>query len=370
MKRIQLLTSILTLGLCATAAQANHHLTASLKDGSTSLKSAGPLAFGPEGILFVGDAMGASVVAIATGDTEKSDSTAAFEVSGIDAKVAAALGTKAENIIINDLAVNPISRNAYLSVSRGRDANAAAAIVKVTPAGEISVLKLADLKSATAMLPNAPKDAEVGEGRRRSNPRQSSITDIGYVDGKVLVAGLSNEEFASNLRSIPFPFTKVNDGAGVEIFHGAHGKFETHSPVRTFVPFNIGNDPHLLAAYQCTPLVRIPLTDLKANAKVRGTTIAELGNRNRPLDMIVYNAKGKDYVLIANSSRGIMKLSAEAVEQGSQIPEKRSGDTEGTAYETIKSWTGIDQLDKLDGKRALVVQRTGDSLDLVSRDLP
>lgn len=366
----KLLTTILGIGLCATVAQANHHLTASLKDGKTSLKSAGALAFGPEGILFVGDAKGAAVVAIATGDTKKSNATAAFKVSGIDGKVAAALGTKAENIIIHDLAVNPISRNAYLSVSRGRDANAAAAIVKVTPAGKISVLKLAGLKSATAKLPNAPKDGMQGQGRRRSNPRHSSITDIGYIDGKVLVAGLSNEEFASNLRSIPFPFKKVDDGAGVEIFHGAHGKFETRSPVRTFVAFNIGGSPELLAAYTCTPLVRFPISDLKANAKIRGTTIAELGNRNRPLDMIVYNAKGKDYVLIANSSRGIMKLAADVIEGGKQIAEKRAGGPVGTSYETIKSWTGIDQLDKLDANHALVMQRSGESLDLVSRPLP
>jgi hypothetical protein len=36
-----------------------------------------------------------------------------------------------------------------------------------------------------------------------------------------------------------------------------------------------------------------------------GTTIAELGNRNRPTDMIVYRKGGKDYLLIANTSRGV-----------------------------------------------------------------
>ncbi len=39
-----------------------------------------------------------------------------------------------------------------------------------------------------------------------------------------------------------------------------------------------------------------------------GTTIAELGNRNRPTDMIVYSKDGKDYLLIANTSRGVMKV--------------------------------------------------------------
>ncbi len=366
----KLLIPLLASGLWASVAQANHHLSASLKPGKANLQSAGALAFGPEGILFVGDAKGAAVFALGTGDTKKAASAADFKVSGIDAKVAAALGTTAENILINDLAVNPISRNAYLSVARGRGPDAAAAIVKVEAGGAISVLKLNNIPHASAALPNAPEDKTVGEGRRRRNNRTSSITDLAFVDGKVLVAGLSNEEFASTLRSISFPFGKVDDGAGVEIYHGAHGRFETASPVRTFVPFNLGKEPQLLAAYQCTPLVRIPVSDLKPNAKIRGTTIAELGNRNRPLDMIVYHKGGKDFVLIANSSRGIMKLSADVIEAGSQIPESKVDGIKGTSYETIKAWTGIDQLDKLDEGSALVIERSGASLDLVSKSLP
>ena len=50
----------------------------------------------------------------------------------------------------------------------------------------------------------------------------------------------------------------------------------------------------MLAAYTCTPLVKLPVSELKAGAHVKGTTIAELGNRNRPLDMIVYQKDGKD----------------------------------------------------------------------------
>ena len=42
--------------------------TASLKQGKADLKSAGPLTFGPEGILFVGDTRGAALCAINTGD--------------------------------------------------------------------------------------------------------------------------------------------------------------------------------------------------------------------------------------------------------------------------------------------------------------
>ena len=37
-----------------------------------------------------------------------------------------------------------------------------------------------------------------------------------------------------------------------------------------------------------------------------GTTIAELGAGNRPMDMIVYTKGGADYILMNNSSRGVM----------------------------------------------------------------
>ena len=149
--------------------------------------------------------------------------------------------------------------------------------------------------------------------------RAESITDISFADGRVFVAGLSNEEFSSRLIAIPFPFsTDGFDAAAIEIYHGAHGRFETKSPIRTFVTYRINNEPYMLAAYQCTPLVKLPVADLKAGAHVKGTTIAELGNRNRPLDMIVYQKDGKDYLLMTNSSRGVMKIPTEGAGYGGE----------------------------------------------------
>src|SRR4029079_10210486 len=121
-------------------------------------------------------------------------------------------------------------------------------------------------------------------------------------------------EFSSSLRSIPFPFEAASKGAGIEIWHGSHGRFETNAPVRTFVPYEINGEKSILAAYTCTPLVRITGSDLKAGNKVKGTTIAELGNRNTPLDMLVDAQGGKHYILMANSSRGVMKLSGAHLE--------------------------------------------------------
>jgi hypothetical protein len=188
------------------------------------------------------------------------------------------------------------------------------------------------------------------------------------VNGNVIVAGLSNEEFSSTLRSIPYPFSNASKGAGIEIFHGAHGRFETNAPVRTFVPYTIENKPHLLAAYTCTPLVKTPVSDLKPGAKVKGTTIAELGNRNKPLDMIVYKKDGKEYILMANSSRGVMKLPTEKLESYEPITART--EKQGVPYETIATLKGVTQLDKLDDANALMLMDDSGSLDLRSVPLP
>ncbi|MEW6306156.1 MAG: hypothetical protein AB1705_22035 [Verrucomicrobiota bacterium] len=364
------LASLLALALVAPPAHAAN-LTAGMTEGKVSLQSGGPLAFGPEGILFAADTRGAQIFAIATGDT-KPGSSAPLKVEGINQKIAATLGASADQVIINDLAVNPISRNAYLSVSRGRGPDATAVLLRVGADGKIQTVSLDKVKHSVAKLPNPPPDRVAGEGKRQSNPRAESITDIGFLEDRLLVAGLSNEEFASTLRAIPFPFKTVNNGANVEIYHGAHGKFETKSPVRTFTAFNVGGKPHLLAAYTCTPLVQFPISDLKPDAKVMGRTIAELGNRNRPLDMIVYHKDGKDYLLLANSSRGIMKITTDNIEKVEGITTPvGGGGTKGLSYQTIEAWKGVEQLDRLDDKFALVIRQSeGGALNLESLQLP
>jgi len=373
MKRINqpILIALLALGVVSPGAGAAHW-TADMKEGNPGLKSMSQLTFGPEGILFVADSKGAAVIAIATGDTTPAASVKAIKVEGINQKIAGLLGASADQIIITDLAVNPISRNAYLAVSRGRGPDAVSVLIRVKADGQPEVVALDKVKFSRGELPDAPVDGVVGQGNRQSNPRQESITDIAFLEDRVLIAGLSNEEFASTLRAIPFPFKTVANGTSVEIYHGAHGRFETRSPVRTFVAFKVGNEPSLLAAYTCTPLVQFPINELKPGAKIKGKTIAELGNRNRPLDMIVYQKDGKDYILMANSSRGIMKISTDQIEKMESITTPvPDGNKKGAAYETIESWKGVDQLDALDSKHALVVRRSdGGSLNLESLDLP
>jgi len=356
--RKQIGLAILTVAMCAVSARAD--LTSSLQSGTPDIKSAGPLAFGPDGVLFLSDPQSAAIFAIDTGD-KSGKTVSTVNVAGLNEKVAAALGTDAKSVKINDLAVNPASGNIYLSVSRGNGPDAVPVLLKVDGAGAISEVSLKSAKFSKATLPNAPAGG---------NQRLESITDLAYVDGRVFVAGLSNEQFASKLRAIPFPFSNTDAGTSVEIYHGAHGAFETKSPVRTFVAFDIKGEQNLLAAYTCTPLVKFPVKALTPGSQLKGTTVAELGNRNRPIDMIVYKKDGKNFLLMANSSRGMMKITTEAIDSTPSIESKIS-DKAGLTYETIADMKDVVQLDKLNDTNAVVlIQNQDGKQDLKTVALP
>jgi hypothetical protein len=345
------------------------HAAKELTRGKPDVKSAGPVAFGPQGVLFLADPRSAAIFAIDTKDTSGDPGKASIHVENLGEKVASLLGTRADQVRIQDLAVNPTSGQVYLSVARGRGPKAQPAIVRIATDGALSEFSLDDVSFAKAALPNPPEDAVSGEGRRRQNKRDEVITDLAYIDGRVIVAGLSNEEFASNLRAIPYPFSEVDQGSSVEIYHGNHGKLETHSPVRTFVPISLGGQPQIIAAYTCTPLVRIPLSELRPGAKVRGTTVAELGNRNRPLDIIAYKKDGKDVLLMANNPRGVMKISTDELGTREGIT-KPVGGKAGQPYQTLDDWKGVTQLDRLNDSHAIVMIEADGGSELRTLPLP
>ncbi len=329
-------------------------LSSGMKKGDVAMASAGQIAFAPDGVLLAADPKNATIVAIATGDVSAATGDVSYSIEKIDEKIASALGTASKDIQIVDIATNPISRQVYVSVARGRGPDASPVLIRIKTDGSIEDVSLKNVAYSTAKIPNPADDQE---GGRRGNPRNESITDIAYLNGKVFVAGLSNEEFASNLRTIDFPFNDIDRGTSVEIYHGAHGAVETKSPVRTFAAYSIDGQEHLLAAYTCTPLVKIPVKALETGKKVRGVTVAELGNRNRPLDMVVYKKDGKNFVLMANSARGVMKIATDNIKDIESI-ESKVADKAGLKYETIESLKGVEQLDRLSDTQAVILSRT------------
>src|SRR3954451_12784354 len=149
---LTVLAGVALLALPAFAADPS----ASLKKGTPDLKSAGPLTFGPDGILFVGDTRGAALFAIDTGDRTPGTEQGAIEVEDLGAKVAALLGTDPKQVMISDLAVNPASGKAYLSVSRGRGPDAAPVLLRVGRDGKLEEVALEGVRFARTDVPNPP----------------------------------------------------------------------------------------------------------------------------------------------------------------------------------------------------------------------
>jgi hypothetical protein len=356
MPRLKLvsMTVALCLGVAAaitvTAARKPASPLAELPSGKVQLQSAGPLAFGPDGILFVGDSVGGAIVAIDTQD-HTSASAKPVNVQGVDEKIAALVGVTPDQIVINDVKVNPISKNVYLSASRGRGPDAMPLIVRVDASGKITPLPLDNARHQSISLVDAPDSNPTA----RQNPRMQTITGMNYVDGNVIVAGLSNEEWASALRSIPYPFKEASQGATLQIWHSSHGRFETAAPVRTFVPYTISGQQYILAAYTCTPLVKIPVSDLKPGAKVKGVEIADLGMGNQPLDMVPYKKDGHDYILIANSSFGVLKLKADNLASYPAIDSPTITNVAGVPFDTLSDIKDVRMLAQFDDSNALIV---------------
>ena len=346
-------------GLAATPEKAVAPLVA-----APAFQSISALTFGPPGVLYAADVQSATIHAMELPAASGVKGTKAIE--NVDARIAALLGTSAAEIEIKDLAVDPRNGNSVIAVMRGRGSDAKAALLRVNGNGDISLIEEV-AKSTSITLPAPPNAAPAGA---RNDPRTSAVTDMAYQDGKLFVAGLSNEEFASKLYAFAYPFVGADRGTSVEIFHGNHGRLETRSPVYAFVPYTVAGTKNLIAGYLCTPLVKFPVSQLAPGAKITGTTIAELGNRNRPIDMIVYTQDGKDYLLMSNTSRGVMKIPTERFATEAPITTPVPTGTAGVSYETIASLTGVEQLDKLDATTAVMIVRTPAGLNLATVALP
>ena len=320
------------------------------------LKSAGTLAFGPDNVLFIGDSQSAAVFAVDVRDEAKDAGAEPIRLQGIDAKIAGLLGTTSNAVVINDLAIHPVSQNVYLAVSRGKGNDARPVLLRVTKKGELQEVALEGVAFSMVSIANAPEPgSKTAWGRDK---RRMAITDLAFAEGELFIAGLSNAEFASTLRRAPFPFKQTMAVNTLEIFHTSHDKYETQSPIESFLPFAIGGKPSIVAGYGCAPIASFSLADLKTKKHLRGTTLAELGGGNRPLDMIAFTKDGQRRLLIANSDRTLMSMSAKDIDKATPMTKAVDAAyvSAGVPYLSIAE-VGITQLDNLNDGFVVVVQR-------------
>lgn len=361
--RVSLVATVLLM--VAATKDKKSELTANFTTGDPGIASMNSLSFGPEGILFVGDSKNAMIYALDTKDTKAVEKSATIGMNKFDETVAASLGTTLDNIRITDMAVNPISKVAYFSV---HTKNGTPVLLKLV-GKKLENVSLKNISySKTSLNDAVAVDAKDKRGRALRN---WAVADLKYHNGKVMVSGLSNKEFASTFRSIPFPFTNQQDYASLEIFHVAHGRYETYAPIKVFDIITIKNEEFLLASYTCTPLVLFPMKDLKGKKHLKGRTIAELGGGNSPLDIISFKKNGQLKFFLSNTNRPVMRINFDDIanfKESMTTPMTEFGKDAGLTYDNLP-FVNVIQMDNLDKDNTLMLRRKSNGdLYLYSRN--
>lgn len=298
------------------------------------IKSLGVLKFSDEGVLFVGDNIEGQIIAINLTDEPNVAKDFEINVYNVDQKIAATLGTTSDNIQIHDLAVHPLSGEVYLSVSRGKGLDSHPALVKVGSENQVKVIDLTEFEitaQALDKLPDAnrrivlrgtgapPTPKEIAKSKR--SLRTLSIVSIEYHEGDLFVSGISNEEFCSVLRRMPFPFDGNESVSQIEMYHIVHDSYESRAPIRSMVVKEIDGIKQLIAAYTCSPLVLIPLEELKDNAKVKARTLGDMGN-GQPIDMVSFQLNNKEMLFVTNNSRSPMVIPVDELQNAKVVTDK------------------------------------------------
>jgi len=351
------------------------------ENGTPKVQSIDAIAFGPDGALLIGDSKGGQVVAVDTKDT-KARPWKAAAIENVNEKIAAKLGTKAANIEITTMAVNRASGTAYIVVRKQDEKKSV--IVTVDGDGKIGEVSLEKVDFVAVPLP-------------RSDKSSVKITDLAFAKERILVGALANEEFGSKVYSIPAPLDPGNKASGfsTETFHVAHNKWETKAPMTTLIPLEQKGKKYVVGAFACTPIVRYPLDDVKQDAKVKGSSVIELGNGNRPRSMFAYTRDDKAYLLVNNhrmerfhksapvgpSQYWVARVDMTLFDETEKVNEKAPWRVQkGTAKpiadneklaKVVDAYHGTMYLAQLNDKQALVIKddkKTG--LTLTALDLP
>ena len=76
------------------------------------------------------------------------------------------------------------------------------------------------------------------------------------------------------------------------------------------------------------------------------------------LYVVRYKKDGKEFLLMSNNSRGVMKIPTEGFATAEGIVKPVAAEKAGVNYETITSMKGVEQLDLLDASNTIVLART------------
>ncbi|MDB4458987.1 hypothetical protein N9059_00275 [bacterium] len=374
MKRFLSLLFVASLFLAGRVVADTSVLAKTVK-GSPEIGQIDVLGFAPGGVLLIGDGSKQQVVAVNTGDVKKSGGKIK-PVTGFKSELASRLGVKAGEVEIIDMVVNSASEKVYFAVRKQDDKSYV--IVRIGSKGAMELVSLKNVEYAKVPLPKGEK-APV-----------TKITDVAWAGGRLVAAARCNEEFASKIFATNGALShgKKEQIYSAETYHVAHGRWETKAPMSTLIPYEEDGKHYIVGAFTCTPVVKYPLDDLKPGAKIKGISMIELGNGNRPLDMFAYEKGGKGSVL-ANTFRVHHKRHAfgpspywaarfdEDLLAGSKVNKEATRRLKGRTFELatdkielVEDFHGVVQMDRLNKTHAVGLRQSGKDVDLVLVALP
>ncbi|TDR32138.1 hypothetical protein [Hydromonas duriensis] len=325
--------------------------------------------------LFIGDSQSATLYAYSVPEQTNAAAGKAYNIHDLSSKLASFAGVAANALIIRDMAIHPVSKEAYIAFDTNNGKGYTSHVVVVNQAGELRAFDLAAVAHTEAKINDAPTNTTSFWGK--TPMRALTITDIDFYKGKVYISGMSNAEFSSALRVLDYPFNGTTPStSSVEIFHGVHNQNETRAPIQTMTFVNIDNKDYVLAAYTCTPLVLIPVDELKNGAHVKGKTIGEMGYGNTPVDMIKFKSAGFDKkpyegVILSNRNRSASFINMSDIASSA----KKAGITSNLGFSekagvesTSLPMTGLLQLDDQDDYHITALRRDDETgnLELIS----
>ncbi|WP_273489671.1 hypothetical protein [Roseateles chitosanitabidus] len=298
--------AVLGFGLVASSAMA------------ATVKSAGAMTFIDADTLVVADWRGGQLHAI-TLPAVPAGAPGYFNLRNVSAAIARALRVDERRLRFEDMAVRPGSETAYIALSMGQGAGTPKpALVAVDTTGQVRVVDLARAPHVSVPIGQIP-----GPDKHlwRDTPMAAyTVTDMAYRDGKLYVAGLSNASFASALRVFDYPFKAEAAVASIEMYHPVHNQIETRAPIRKMVIADLNGVPTLVAAFTCSPLVTIPLKDLKDGAHIAAKTIAEFGWGSAPVGMVQFDAGQGPMVLLTHSHKSADLMAVTDIADASTQP--------------------------------------------------
>lgn len=283
-----------------------------------NIKSISAMTLMPDEMLVIADWKAGQLVALNLPKFAAAKETS-LNILDLSARLAKAYSIPADKLRVTAAAFHRASQTAILALALGQQASAPVALAFVAPTGEVVKFNTGSAIAAVQPLTLPPGDAQIW-GKHPA--RSLFVTDLKPYGNELIVAGLTNATFSSTLRRVPYPFSGNGTVTAVEMYHAVHNQIETRAPVRAMAVIDADGQPTLLAAYTCTPLVTVPMEELKDGAKVRGKTIAELGFGNTPLDVlpfsIDYKGQKTDWVMIANSAKAADLISLPDIVKASQ----------------------------------------------------